>query len=204
SSSAASSSAVPEEPTPVGKLWTAQWKDADLTNTYTKKCKSSSSYKAQIYELGEMYPALKTWAPELKVFYNKQHYPGSWEGEDAHGEGRTLLKMEYEELPYAVREWLLRNPKQRHYSVQEDIVFFAPGAIYPIAPLWVEESETESKSALGECEGVLEDLENYSATAKDGVVLGHVSHSKTGKNEVEFSVEAFQISEKKGKEERDE
>ncbi|KAF1961984.1 hypothetical protein CC80DRAFT_488357 [Byssothecium circinans] len=197
SAAASSSSEVPEEPTPVGQLWTAQWKDSDVTSSYNKKCASSSTYKAQIYTLGEMYPALKTWAPELKVFYHKQLYPGSWNGEDIHGEGRALLKMDYEELPFAVREWLQRNPKQRHFSVQEDVVFFAPGAIYPIAPLWVEEPEAKTKSALGECEGVFEDLENYSATPKDGVVLGRVSHEKKGKNEVEFSIEAFQVEEKK-------
>ena len=35
---------------------------------------------------------------------------------------------------------LKKTPKQRHFSVQDDIVFFAPGAIYPILPLFVEES----------------------------------------------------------------
>jgi hypothetical protein len=99
-----------------------------------------------------MYPSLKQFAPELKVFYNKQHYPGSWEGVDKHGNDRELLKMDYEELPYAVREWLTRNPKQRFFSVQEEVVFFAPGAIYPILPLFVEEPESES---VGECEGEL-------------------------------------------------
>lgn len=94
----------PEEPTPVGALWTAQWKDPDLAS-YTKKCASATSYKAQSYTLGEMYPALKEWAPQLKVFYHKQHYPGSWEGSDVHGDGRVLLKMDVQELPFAVREW---------------------------------------------------------------------------------------------------
>jgi hypothetical protein len=97
-------------------------------------------------------------------------------------------------------EWykyrLTQHPKQRHFNVQEDVVFFAPGAIYPIAPLWVEEPAGESKGALGECEGVFEDLENYSAMPKDGVVLGRVTHEMKGKNEVEFKVEAFQIKKK--------
>lgn len=91
-----------------------------------------------------MYPTLKTWAPELKVFYNKQHYPGSWNGVDKHGNDRELLKMNYEELPFAVREWIKKHPKQRHFSVQGDVVFFAPGAIYPILPLFVDESEEGS------------------------------------------------------------
>ncbi|PVI06400.1 hypothetical protein DM02DRAFT_17073 [Periconia macrospinosa] len=186
--------AAAPEPTPVGQLWAAQWEDADLeSSSYTKSCQSASTYKAAIYRLSEMYPALKTWAAELKVFYHKQHYPGSWEGEDVHGEGRALLKMDVEELPFAVREWLKKNPKQRHFSVQDDVVFFAPGAIYPIAPLWVEEPAATDKGSAGECEGVYGNLENYSATPKDGAVLGRVSHQATGKNEVEFKVEAFQV-----------
>ncbi|KAF2248400.1 hypothetical protein BU26DRAFT_387594, partial [Trematosphaeria pertusa] len=196
-----SSSAAPEEPTPIGQLYTAQWKDADIPASQ-RKCVSKSTYKAGIYKLGEMYPALKTWAPQLKVFYHKQHYEGTWEGVDHHGTDRELLKMDYEELPFGVREWITRNPKQRHYSVQDEVVFFAPGAIYPVLPLWVEEPEGET---IGECEaGVFEDLENYSPTTKDGVVLGKVSHEAKGKHEVEFTVEAFQIKQTAGDQKRDE
>lgn len=62
-----------------------------------------------------------------------------------HGDKRDLLKMELADLPAGVRGWLRENEKQRRFSVQEDVVFFAPGAIYPIAPLFVE--------GVGECEG---------------------------------------------------
>lgn len=65
-----------------------------------------------------------------------------------HGGGRELIRMEVAELPYKVREWLKRTPTQRHFSVQDDEVFFAPGAIYPILPLWVGDSEEGL-----ECEG---------------------------------------------------
>ncbi|CAI6337317.1 unnamed protein product [Periconia digitata] len=185
-----SETAPAPEPTPVGQLWTGQWQDEDLAaSSYTKSCHTTTTHKAAIYKLSEMYPTLKVWAPELKVFYNKQHYPGSWEGEDVHGDGRTLLKMDTEELPFAVREWIKKNPKQRHFSVQDDVVFFAPGAIYPIAPLWAEQSMIEDL----ECEAILNNLENYSATPKDGAVLGRVSHEATGKNEVEFTIKAFQV-----------
>jgi hypothetical protein len=124
-----------------------------------------------------MYPTLKEWAAELKVFYHKQLYPGSWEGIDVHGDKRELLKMPLEDLPFAVRAWyacffvflmcvrrdemsagsrlkwrkfadiddrLKKTPKQRHFSVQDDVVFFAPGAIYPILPLWVDEADDKN------------------------------------------------------------
>ena len=77
--------------------------------SYTKKCESSATLKAELYTLKEMYPALKTWAPQLKVFYNKQLYPGSWEGIDVHGDQRELLKMPLEDLPFAVRSWYARH-----------------------------------------------------------------------------------------------
>lgn len=100
-----SSESEPEpEPTPVGQLWAAQWTADDLSS-YTKHCASKATHKAEIYSLGEMYPKLKTWAPELKIFYHRQHYPGAWEGKDEHGNKRVLMKMDYEDLPFAVREW---------------------------------------------------------------------------------------------------
>lgn len=83
-----------------------------------------------------------------------------------------------------------KNPKQRHFSVQDDIVFFAPGAIYPILPLFVDEPESDK---LSDCEGLYEDLENYSAEPKEGVVLGKVAHQSLGKNEVEITLDAFQV-----------
>jgi hypothetical protein len=143
SKTASSSAATPsstDEPTPVGQLWTAQWKDSDLAS-YTKRCESSTTLKAELFTLGEMYPKLERWAPELKVFYSKQLYPGSWDGIDVHGTGRELLKLPLAELPGGVREWLKGNRKQRHFSVQDDVVFFAPGAIYPILPLFVDDAD---------------------------------------------------------------
>ncbi|KAF2270193.1 hypothetical protein CC78DRAFT_574322 [Lojkania enalia] len=200
SSSSSSSSAIPE-PTPVGEIWSPKWKDSDLSS-YTKKCQNKAIFNAEIYRLGELYPTLKDFAPELKVFYNKQLYPGSWGGVDKHGNERELLKMGLEELPFGVREWLQRNPTQRRFSMQEDVVFFAPGAIYPIMPLWVDEPETEAGSVGSDCEGLFEDLENYSTEPKDGAVLARLEHTRKEKNEIEFTIEAFQV--KKAEQSRDE
>lgn len=82
------------------------------------------------------------------MFYNKQLYPGSWSGIDKHGNDRELIKMDMNDLPWKVREWLKNESTQRHYSIDDDVVFFAPGAIYPILPLWVEGDES------GECAGM--------------------------------------------------
>jgi len=104
------------------------------------------------------------------------------------------MRMDLASVPYKVREWLKRETKQKHYSVQDDSVFFAPGAIYPILPLWVDEPEDGNL----ECETVFEDLENYSNELADGKVVGKVTHSEAGKNEVQFTVEALLVK-KKGK-----
>ncbi|KAF2278025.1 uncharacterized protein EI97DRAFT_432112 [Westerdykella ornata] len=198
SASSASSSKVPD-PTPIGEIWTPKWTaTSSALDPYTTSCHSTTTLTAEIYQLKELYPTLKDFAPQLKVFYNKQHYPGTWNGEDKHGDKRELLKMDYEALPYGVREWINKNTNQRWFSVQDDVVFFAPGAIYPLVPLWVDEADGKK------CEGVFDYLETYSTEPKDGAILGKVEHKKTGKNEVEITIEAFQVKEKAAENQRDE
>jgi hypothetical protein len=198
-SSAAASPAV-DEPAPIGAVWTAKW-DSTTLKPYTQHCRNKNTYTAKIYKLDELYPDLKEQAPQLKVFYNKQLYAGSWGGIDVHGVGRELIKMNMADMPYKVREWLKRESLQRHYSVQDDAVFFAPGAIYPILPLWVDDAEEGGF----DCEGVFDDLENYFNEPRDGAVIGKVSHTNIGEKEVKFTVEAMQVKAKAGEsDERDE
>ncbi|EAT79693.1 hypothetical protein HBI56_151390 [Parastagonospora nodorum] len=172
------------DPTPAGALWSAKWDTADL-QPYQRKCLNRNTYTAKIYKLSELYPDLKEFAPDLKIFYNKQLYAGSWSGHDAHGEKRELMRMSTSSLPYKVREWLKKTPKQKHFNVQDDNVFFAPGAIYPILPLWVDEPED------AECEDVFDDLDLYSNEPADGKVVGKLSHTYDEDKEVTFTVEAM-------------
>jgi hypothetical protein len=144
--------------------------------------------------LPPVYPDLEEFAPDLKMFYNKQLYAGSWDGVDVHGTKRELMRMDLNEMPYKVREWLKRETKQKHFSVQDNNVFFAPGAIYPILPLWVDEPDSNNL----DCEDVFDDLEAYSSEPGDGKVVGKVTHSDKGKKEVEFTIEALLLK-KKGK-----
>jgi hypothetical protein len=132
-----SSTTTATDPTPVGALWTSTWNTTTLS-PYSTTCRTSTTHHAQIYKLSALYPDLEDFAPQLKVFYNKQAYPGSWSGIDAHGGERELMRMDMAEVPVKVREWIKREKDQRHYSVHDDVVFFAPGAVYPILPLWVE------------------------------------------------------------------
>ncbi|EDU42620.1 hypothetical protein L13192_06625 [Pyrenophora tritici-repentis] len=196
-----------DEPTPVGALWAAKW-DATTLSPYTQHCLTKTTHNAKIYKLSELYPDLEEQAPQLKVFYSGQLYAGSWDGIDVHGGGRELIRMKMADVPFKVREWLKKESKQKHYSVQDDEVFFAPGAIYPILPLWVErEDGGEGKGEEG-CEGVFEGLESYSNEPEDGKVIGKVKHEGTGEKEVRFTVEALVVRRKDGgdkeKEEKEE
>ncbi|KAL5119283.1 hypothetical protein ACEQ8H_002770 [Pleosporales sp. CAS-2024a] len=177
------------DPTPAGALWTAKWDASDL-QPYQQKCLNRNTYTANIYKLSELYPDLKDFAPDLKIFYNKQLYAGSWDGVDHHGTKRELMRMPLSALPYKVREWLKKNVAQKHYAVQDDNVFFAPGALYPILPLWVEEPEQ------AECDDVFDDLEAYSNEVGDAKVVGKVTHSYEGEREVRFTVEALLLKAK--------
>jgi hypothetical protein len=137
----------PADPTPAGALWTATW-NATTLSPYTQSCRTTTTHRATLYKLSQLYPDLESYAPQLKVFYNKQLYPGSWSGIDKHGNDRELLMMELASLPPKVREGIGKESTQRHYSVHdgedvegEGVVFFAPGAVYPILPLWVDDAE---------------------------------------------------------------
>lgn len=146
SESSSSSTPLPE-PTPIGEIWQPKWTEKTLAPFQTR-CHSTTTITAELFKLKDLYPTLKDFAPQLKVFYNKQFYPGSWKGEDKHGNERHLLKMETDKLPYGVREWIGKNKKQRWFSVHEEgFVFFAPGAIYPLVPVFVDEADGK------ECDG---------------------------------------------------
>lgn len=45
---------------------------------------------------------------------------------------------------------------------------------------------------------MFDDLDNYANEPKDGAVVGKITHSSEGKNEVRFTVEALQVR-RKGK-----
>ncbi|KAJ4343713.1 hypothetical protein N0V95_006543 [Ascochyta clinopodiicola] len=184
SSSSSSAAATPEDPTPIGALWTSTW-TASTLSPFSQSCLTRTTHRGALYKLSQLYPDLEVFAPQLKVFYNAQAYPGSWSGIDAHGNERELIKMDMQDLPWKVREWIKANGTQRHYSVHDDVVFFAPGAIYPILPLWVEGDESG-------CEGVFDGLEAYSNEPRDGAVIGKVTNVQNGE-EVEFTVEALRV-----------
>ncbi|KAJ5037155.1 hypothetical protein J3E74DRAFT_433973 [Bipolaris maydis] len=197
-SSSSSSTPPADEPTPVGALWTATWNDTTLA-PYTQHCRSSSSYTAKIYKLNQLYPDLAEQAPQLKVFYNKQLYAGSWDGIDVHGVGRELIAMHMTDVPYKVREWLKKETLQRHFSVQDDLVFFWRPVPFILCFRFGSRMQTTTRGASAR--GVFEGLERYSNELGHGKVVGKVRHESLGDKEVRFTVEAMVV---KAREARDE
>jgi hypothetical protein len=49
---AASDATLPEEPIPVGAVWTAKWDTTDL-QPYSQRCLNRNTYTAKIYKLSE-------------------------------------------------------------------------------------------------------------------------------------------------------
>lgn len=219
------SPSTPEtDPPPPASLWTSTWTPTSLS-PYTLHCHTTTTHTTPIYSLSALYPDLAAAAPQLKVFFNKQVYAGSWDGIDVHGGGRELIAMAWPRVPRAVRRWIERNKEQKQFSVQDGQVYFAPGAMYPMLPLWADGGEWEGEER-GECEGkfgfalrgslgalvnslglicvfvcvcvgVFEDLDRYANEPRDGAVIAKVVHAKTGAKEVTFTVEAMLVKKKK-------
>lgn len=60
-----------------------------------------------LHELMEEPPnGLKPWAPGLKKLFSERQYPGGWSGYDRHGYDRSIMKMDYTDVPVPLREWI--------------------------------------------------------------------------------------------------
>lgn len=73
-------------------------------------CESTAIFAASEYQLHDLHTAeplgLAPYGDALKDIFGGRPYPGGWQGMDNHGYERTLLKMEYKDVPLKVREWI--------------------------------------------------------------------------------------------------
>lgn len=73
-------------------------------------CENTRTFTASEYQLHDLHDAeprgLAPYGDALKAVFTGRPYPGGWDGIDAHGYERTLLKMEYKDVPLKVREWI--------------------------------------------------------------------------------------------------
>ncbi|KAJ4412068.1 hypothetical protein N0V82_008868 [Gnomoniopsis sp. IMI 355080] len=216
---------VPESPVPPKvdptKLDNFTWRDpfsSPKIHQFDAACESSRTFSAsefQLHDLSTPEPqGLLPFRKQLLAVFGSRDYPGGWDGMDAHGYERNLLKMEHKEVPVQVREWIEaqeqndgpgkglfavidKNGKDESAGKKEGesqsvvdgdkIVLFAPGAIYETLPLWLAEDSG--------CEGTLTDLSKYSSKFVDGGVVGwpieytYPSRSK-GERNMSFTLKA--------------
>lgn len=167
------------EPTKLDNFTWADPFSSRKDHQFYPACESFRTFSAsefQLHDLSEPEPEglLPYREPLMASFYGRP-YPGGWNGIDAHGYERNLLKMEYQEVPTQVREWIevqerVEGPGKGLFAVftkagvsettdaDEKIVVFAPGALYETLPLWVSQDSG--------CEGML--FETHSGVAKQG------------------------------------
>ena len=155
--------------------WKYPFSDEAMT-PYTQTCTSTRAFPAReftLHDLMEPFPrGLGAWAPGLKDFFAGRAYPGGWGGWDRHLHDRSVVYMEFADVPAKVRAWIaeqersggegkglfavFKRPAEGEETVggtvgveegadEDKVVIFAPGALYEVLPLWVAEGS--------ECEG---------------------------------------------------
>ncbi|KAI9167287.1 Cruciform DNA-recognizing protein 1 [Paramyrothecium foliicola] len=190
------------------------WKNpftTDAISAFEPTCEASGTFPAfeySLHNLMERQPkGLYSWAKGLKSFFSGREYPGSWAGWDRHLHDRSILLMEYKDIPVEVREWIedqdrsdgegkglfaiFDKPKDEDEQLTATVTFpkadevdrtqdeqkvaiFAPGALYPVLPLWVAGSSS--------CKDKLLDLTKYSAEPEDGGVVAWPLNEQADEN----------------------
>lgn len=144
------------------------WADPFITpeiTSYDAECEHTAVLPAREYTLNELQvpspKGLREWAPGLKTFFSGREYPGSWGGLDRHLHDRTILSMEYKDLPLEVRLWIEEQERSDGEGKGLFGVFVKPtevdeeGELVPITevvsfpkPEEVDRSQDEHKVAI--------------------------------------------------------
>lgn len=89
------------------------WKDPfpeTKESSFEPSCEAVKHFFALEYTLHDLMEeppnGLKPWADGLKKLFSKREYPGGWSGYDRHGYDRAIMKMDYADVPLAVRQWI--------------------------------------------------------------------------------------------------
>lgn len=113
--------------------------------SYEPTCEAAKHFWGLEYTLHDLTndppKGLKPWAEGLKGFFKQRQYPGGWSGYDRHGYDRTIMKMEYTDVPVEVRQWIeneartdgpgkglfgvFRKPTDAEEAIEEAIKFDA-------------------------------------------------------------------------------
>lgn len=94
--------------------WTNPFSSSKM-GRFDAACENTRTFPAsefQLHDLSTPEPmGLDPYSEALKAVFGGRPYPGGWNGMDAHGYERNLLKMEYEDVPDKVKEWIEEQEK---------------------------------------------------------------------------------------------
>lgn len=100
-------------PPPVELVKGFDWADPFTPNvmaTFQSRCDEKKQFEVFEYTLAELMEpppkGLKPWAKGLKAVFADREYPGGWLGLDRHAGGRSVLLMNYDQIPLLVRQWI--------------------------------------------------------------------------------------------------
>ncbi|PKS07422.1 hypothetical protein jhhlp_006025 [Lomentospora prolificans] len=214
------------------KVETFKWKypfEPEAMASYNAACEASEKFGAHEYTLHELMDpppkGLGPWAPGLKDFFTGREYPGGWGGWDRHLHDRSLLKMEYVDMPLKVREWIEEQERTEGPGKGLFGVFQKPKDEDDTIEHTVEIGETVDRSTDSEkvaifapgaiyeilplwiaegsnCEEQFSDLSKYQATHADGAVIAWPSKTNPNAEKlISIKIDANVLARKEGIEE---
>lgn len=174
---ATTTTAIGMKPSPTpDKPATFRWKypfSDEAMAAWSPVCTATKAFDAREYTLHNLaapFPdGLGDWEEGLREFFGGREYPGGWGGWDKHLHDRSVVSMEWADVPGRVKTWIGEQEESEgegkglfavfdkkagegKEGVEGDegkIVIFAPGALYEVLPLWVADgSECEGESVL--------------------------------------------------------
>lgn len=221
------------DPTPLENFtWTDPFprlsSSASGSPLLTAACESTRTFSAWEYQLHDLHEpeprGLAPYGDALKTIFGGRAYPGGWDGLDAHGYERTLLKMAYADVPLPVRTWIAEQELQPKkggkglYAVydkpkraqrvtgtadlseeQGDEAEWDAQRVVIFAPGALYENLPLWVAEGSACEATLRTLDRYSPKLVDGGVVGwptdHTTPSRRqGQRQIEFTIKAQVLS----------
>ncbi|KAG9251743.1 uncharacterized protein F5Z01DRAFT_265041 [Emericellopsis atlantica] len=177
-------------------------KESDAVEPSCEVAKHFFAREYTLHELMEEPPrGLKPWADGLKKLFSSREYPGGWSGYDRHGYDRSILKMDYADIPLALREWIeeqertegewkglfgvFRDSKGGEDTV-DDVVDVKENIdrsqdkdrVVMFAPAAVYHVLPLWVAEESDCKDQLLDLSNYKPEPADGTVVGWADHKR--------------------------
>ncbi|KUI72741.1 hypothetical protein VM1G_11858 [Cytospora mali] len=225
----------PEENVPPmvdpSKLENFTWSDpfsSPNLDRFDATCENQRTFNALEYQLHDLQKeepkGLWPYGDALKTLFGGRPYPGGWNGMDAHGYERNLLKMEYTNVPVKVREWIeeqerSEGPGQGLFGVYDKpkkgekatdvaklpkVDYLRPldqNRVVIFTPGAVYETLPLWVAEGSDCEDTLADLDKYSPKLVDGGVVGWTTDYTTPRRgwlerNMEFTVKAQVLSAK--------